>query len=407
MAKIYIWDGVTLIEGADWNVMQEVVENIISGHRHDGVDSREADLPRLLVLGTEIIDKDLIFGNIAGVVGGLKPVKDLGGNLGEFDLRWLIVHTKELGLLFSSDDRFYWLAGGDNELSLLSYDGVDWRNPIFTFDKYGTAYFGLLKDVNLYRSDADILKTDDAFNADSLQIGDTEVISNERVLDNVEGDASIITSGVMDIARLPIRAKRVTDTTDGSGLLSVTFDTPFPNSCTSVVLTKEGADGSYVKLNAQPSKTGFVVRALKGAHTHTPSSANVYSGGGVVSQTSFTTTTVRTGGGVVTSPSGSTIVPIGLKASATTLTWYTDAAYPTASVWIQTLGATTGATLYGSDHTHTITQSSFTTTTVYKSGGVVSQTSFTTTSVVTAIGVGNEDVLANTEITFDYIAIGA
>jgi len=52
MGKIWIWDGTRLINGDDWNVMQEVVENILTGHMHDGVDShgvpqRVDDLPEI------------------------------------------------------------------------------------------------------------------------------------------------------------------------------------------------------------------------------------------------------------------------------------------------------------------------------------------------------------------------
>jgi len=42
-------------------------------------------------------------------------------------------------------------------------------------------------DVNLYRSAANVLTTDDAFNCNSLQVGDTEVISSDRIVSNVNG----------------------------------------------------------------------------------------------------------------------------------------------------------------------------------------------------------------------------
>jgi len=42
-------------------------------------------------------------------------------------------------------------------------------------------------DVNLYRYTADVLKTDDNFDALSLRIGGTEVVSSNRVLRNIEG----------------------------------------------------------------------------------------------------------------------------------------------------------------------------------------------------------------------------
>jgi len=58
-------------------------------------------------------------------------------------------------------------------------------------------------DTSLYRAAADILKTDDSFDALALRIGGTEVIDSLRNLKNVSADASIITSGVFDVARIP------------------------------------------------------------------------------------------------------------------------------------------------------------------------------------------------------------
>lgn len=41
MGLIWIWDMSRMIAGTDWNVMQEVVENVVTGHKHDGTDSRK------------------------------------------------------------------------------------------------------------------------------------------------------------------------------------------------------------------------------------------------------------------------------------------------------------------------------------------------------------------------------
>jgi hypothetical protein len=52
--------------------------------------------------------------------------------------------------------------------------------------RIGDAYKLLWSDVNLYRGAADVLKTDDSFDALALRIGGTEVITSGRVLQNIE-----------------------------------------------------------------------------------------------------------------------------------------------------------------------------------------------------------------------------
>ena len=58
-------------------------------------------------------------------------------------------------------------------------------------------------DTNLYRSAANILKTDDNFDALSLRILGTIVLTSTRVLQNVTSNASIITAGTFNENRIP------------------------------------------------------------------------------------------------------------------------------------------------------------------------------------------------------------
>lgn len=59
-------------------------------------------------------------------------------------------------------------------------------------------------DVNLYRSAANVLKTDDSFAIGTdLYMGATDVLTAARVLQNVTADAGIVTSGRFGLARIP------------------------------------------------------------------------------------------------------------------------------------------------------------------------------------------------------------
>jgi hypothetical protein len=62
------------------------------------------------------------------------------------------------------------------------------------------AYKLLWSDVNLYRSAADVLKTDDNFDALALRIGGTEVIDSSRNLKNVSASVSILTDLPLHVA---------------------------------------------------------------------------------------------------------------------------------------------------------------------------------------------------------------
>mgnify|MGYP000058807377 CR=1 FL=1 len=70
---------------------------------------------------------------------------------------------------------------GDNTIYLRpTYIDLD-GNPL---KKSGTITFGSSEDTNLYRSDANVLKTDDNFDALALRIGGTEVLSSNRIFHN-------------------------------------------------------------------------------------------------------------------------------------------------------------------------------------------------------------------------------
>jgi len=81
---------------------------------------------------------------------------------------------------------------GDNTIYLRpSYIDMD-GNPI---KKSGTITFGSSEDVNLYRSDTDVLRTDDNFDALALRVGGTEVITSSRVLQNIAHTSTEFTLG--------------------------------------------------------------------------------------------------------------------------------------------------------------------------------------------------------------------
>jgi len=191
MGKIWIWDGTRRIKGTDWNVMQEVVENVVSGHTHDGSDSHEPNLPRLVVLSTEVIDKDLVLKNIASIDQILKPKSDSAYDFGTYDLRFKDIYGREIVLSKLSNQRYIWSCWDADELRLITFDGSFWRNPVFTIDKYGTLYLGLLKDVTLYRAGVDLLKTDDDFEAENINyiIGLYQNGVRGVPTDDIRGDA--------------------------------------------------------------------------------------------------------------------------------------------------------------------------------------------------------------------------
>jgi hypothetical protein len=96
----------------------------------------------------------------------------------------------------NSNIDFFLKAGNTNSnVSAIAYFGVGYvgigiQNPserlhVIGNVRIGDAYKLLWSDVNLYRGDADVLKTDDSFDALALRIGGTEVISSSRILYNV------------------------------------------------------------------------------------------------------------------------------------------------------------------------------------------------------------------------------
>jgi hypothetical protein len=68
----------------------------------------------------------------------------------------------------------------------------EWRN--LYLGNAGKIYLGLAQDVDIYRSAADVLKTDDNLDALALRIGGIEVISSTRVLKSVTGDGTVLSS---------------------------------------------------------------------------------------------------------------------------------------------------------------------------------------------------------------------
>lgn len=78
-------------------------------------------------------------------------------------------------------------------------------NSRFVVQAGGTLAWGpgnAAQDVTLYRSAADVLKTDDNLDALALRIGGTAVISAARALTNVTMDGGLVTSGTVVDARL-------------------------------------------------------------------------------------------------------------------------------------------------------------------------------------------------------------
>jgi len=105
--------------------------------------------------------------------------------LGASNRRWTIAHL-------SDSVQIRTVSGETNPKAKLSDNRLE----------FGAGGASAL-DVNLYRSGADILKTDDTFDALALRIGGTTVLTSGRVLQNVTADAGIITSGVFASARIP------------------------------------------------------------------------------------------------------------------------------------------------------------------------------------------------------------
>jgi len=70
------------------------------------------------------------------------------------------------------------MAIGDEGLKL-------WKDRLRLLSDSAKITFGSAEDVILYRAGADLLKTDDDFDARSLRIGGTEVITSGRVIQNV------------------------------------------------------------------------------------------------------------------------------------------------------------------------------------------------------------------------------
>jgi hypothetical protein len=124
-------------------------------------------------------------------------------------------------------------AGGDLVADGAFYGAESSAGSIFKLDingggdapviemGYPTETPSVVFDVNLYRGGADELKTDDAFNANSLKIGGTEVVTSGRVLQNVTADASIITAGTLNTSRFSAYDDLTTESKIGTGSTQV------------------------------------------------------------------------------------------------------------------------------------------------------------------------------------------
>jgi len=84
-------------------------------------------------------------------------------------------------------------------------------------------------DVNLYRSAADVLKTDDNFDALALRIGGTEVLSSGRKLYNVDFDVDFLTSGYNLVPNpIPLDSTGWIVGVTGSNTGGFSTESPFP-----------------------------------------------------------------------------------------------------------------------------------------------------------------------------------
>ena len=93
--------------------------------------------------------------------------------------------------------------------------------------------------ANLYRSAADVLKTDDNFDALALRIGATEVITSARALQNVTAATGIITSGRFGMARMPAGTSGQVLTGQGAGVDPAYAATP----ASGLAIFGDGSDG--------------------------------------------------------------------------------------------------------------------------------------------------------------------
>lgn len=117
----------------------------------------------------------------------------------------------------------------------------------------GTPY-----DTNLYRSAANVLRTDDNFDALALRIGGTQVIGSTRVLAGVTTDAGIVTSGTFGVPR------------GGTGLATVASGSILVGAGTAAMTAL--APGAARRVLIGSSSTAWSSRLLEAAdipsHTH-------------------------------------------------------------------------------------------------------------------------------------------
>ena len=117
-------------------------------------------------------------GGAGGIAGYIEP--QISGNYILFNMTGFFIGSSDSALTTSNLN--FSSSGLDKSINLSVANGL-------VFGTYSVA------DVNLYRSAADILKTDNNFDAKSLKIGGTERISSTGALSNI---TSITASGIIN-----------------------------------------------------------------------------------------------------------------------------------------------------------------------------------------------------------------
>jgi hypothetical protein len=101
------------------------------------------------------------------------PMTAAYGKLGDSSLYWYELWVKYVNMI---DSLALWYPG-DSYASAYIVKGALWFGP-----------GNIALDVKLYRSVADVLKTDDNFDALALRIGAIEVITSARILQNLQAN---------------------------------------------------------------------------------------------------------------------------------------------------------------------------------------------------------------------------
>lgn len=186
------------------------------------------DTKSLKINGTEVLSNLRVLENVASLSFSPIPTANEGYNLGSLTNKWNNIYGKTFlsSLQIDADKDFnqksisnigdiipYSISASDlgsqaHQFCYAWFEG--WRASVpdlsilmigiklmaDTYNRFqmypdGGMYWGSgasdVLDVNLYRSAANILKTDDNFDAFSLKIGGSEVLSSARILHNIAG----------------------------------------------------------------------------------------------------------------------------------------------------------------------------------------------------------------------------